>query len=201
MSLFKEVIAKGIKYDNHESDLYIPYTKETEALVRKYDKQDIAQRFKSQIDGKTWIDIPFAYEPYWERKQRLNPSKKTCTKKMKRVMSEYKHGKLRSGKGKKHKVKSRAQAIRIGLETLRDIGCDVKPYGNPAIADHFSRLYSLGEGIAFEILENMIEPSMEEARNFYYKSVGKLIGNGEIISDLEQEMVLEGFLHSFANVE
>lgn len=199
MSLFEEVISRGIPYEHHESDLYIPFTKETEKLVRNYNVS--AERFISQIDGKVWFDIPFVYEPYWEKKQRLvrkNPSKKVCKKKMGTVMHEFKTGKLRSGKGKKHKVKSRTQAIRIGLETLRDIGCGVKPYDNPVIADHFSRLYTLGEGIAFEILENIVEPTIEEARNFYYKAVGKLIGNGEITSELEQEMILEGFLHALS---
>jgi hypothetical protein len=48
------------------------------------------------------------------------PDKKPTTKAGKKaamheVMDEYKHGKLRSGSAKGPKVKSRAQAIAIGL--------------------------------------------------------------------------------------
>jgi hypothetical protein len=67
-NLYDEVIRLGIKHDHHESDLYIPYTPENMALARKYGKS--AQTFKSNVDGKTWIDIPFAYSPFWEKKQR-----------------------------------------------------------------------------------------------------------------------------------
>lgn len=38
------------------------------------------------------------------------------------VMHEYKHGRLHSGPGKKHKAKSRAQAIAIALSEARQRG-------------------------------------------------------------------------------
>ncbi len=45
-------------------------------------------------------------------------------KKMKKVMHEYKHGKLKSGRSGK-KVKSRKQAIAIGLSEARKAGARV----------------------------------------------------------------------------
>lgn len=48
--------------------------------------------------------------------------------KMKKVMSEYKQGKLKSGKigpGKGPKVKSRKQAVAIGLSEARKAGAKV----------------------------------------------------------------------------
>jgi len=49
-------------------------------------------------------------------------------KKVKKVMHEYKEGKLKSGKdGKGGKVKSREQAIAIGLSEARAAGAKVPP--------------------------------------------------------------------------
>jgi len=46
-------------------------------------------------------------------------------KKMSKVMREYKHGKLKSGRG--GKAKSRKQAIAIGLSEARRSGAKVPP--------------------------------------------------------------------------
>lgn len=51
---------------------------------------------------------------------------KKAQKKVKKVMHEYKKGKLKSGKGSK-KVKSRKQAIAIGLSEARKRGAKVPP--------------------------------------------------------------------------
>ena len=51
-------------------------------------------------------------------------AKKTVKKKMKKTMDEYKHHKLKSGRGGK-KVKSRKQAIAIGLSEARRAGADI----------------------------------------------------------------------------
>jgi hypothetical protein len=73
-SLWDEIEARGIPYDHHESDLYIPVTAETRELVSRYDKNRTATVFKSQTDGKMWFDIPFAYLPWWEKRTgRRNP--------------------------------------------------------------------------------------------------------------------------------
>jgi hypothetical protein len=50
-------------------------------------------------------------------------SKKSQAK-VKKVMDEYKHGKLKSGRSSK-KVKSRQQAIAIGLSEARKAGVNV----------------------------------------------------------------------------
>jgi hypothetical protein len=53
---------------------------------------------------------------------------KKAQKKVKKVMHEYKGGKLKSGKqGKGGKVKSRKQAIAIGLSEARKEGDKVPP--------------------------------------------------------------------------
>ena len=53
-------------------------------------------------------------------------SKKIVKKKMKRTMDEYKHHELKSGRSGK-KVKSRKQAVAIGLSEARRSGADIPP--------------------------------------------------------------------------
>jgi hypothetical protein len=55
-------------------------------------------------------------------------SSSKAQRKVKKVMHEYKHGALKSGKsGKGGKVKSRKQAIAIGLSEARKSGAKVPP--------------------------------------------------------------------------
>ena len=35
-------------------------------MVKKYGYE--FSSFTSNIDGKRWIDVPFAYEPFWKKK-------------------------------------------------------------------------------------------------------------------------------------
>lgn len=63
MDIFNEVVSRGVPYDNHYSDLYIPVTAETIELVSQCGDQ--ASMFLSAIDGKMWYDIPLAYTPFW----------------------------------------------------------------------------------------------------------------------------------------
>jgi len=71
-SIWAEVVARGIPYDTHESDLYIPVNDETRALVRGSGRSYTV--FFSSMDHKMWYDIPFAYEPWWEKRTgRRNP--------------------------------------------------------------------------------------------------------------------------------
>jgi hypothetical protein len=54
-----------------------------------------------------------------------NKSDAVTEKKMKKVMHEFKEGELRSSSGKK--VRSRKQAVAIGLSEAREAGGDVSP--------------------------------------------------------------------------
>ena len=64
LTLYKAAVALSIPVDNHESDLYLLLTPESARLCVAYDKTYTVSR--SQIDGKLWADIPFAYDPFWE---------------------------------------------------------------------------------------------------------------------------------------
>lgn len=69
-NIYKRAIAAGIPTENHCSDLYLPVTEETRRLVREYDHKKNVTAFRSQCDGRIWYDIPFAYSPFWEAKQK-----------------------------------------------------------------------------------------------------------------------------------
>ncbi len=76
LSLYKQLKRIGLKegrgaadeIGHHESDLYVKASPETRALVKASGRP--YSFFKSNVDGKTWIDVPFAYEPFWELKPR-----------------------------------------------------------------------------------------------------------------------------------
>lgn len=67
-SLYRDLQAAGIPTDHHESDLYVLDTPAARALIAKHGKR--GSGFTSQIDHKRWLDVPFAYEPFWEKKPR-----------------------------------------------------------------------------------------------------------------------------------
>lgn len=70
MSIWEQVETQGIEYGNHASDLYIPVNDQTRALVAAYEFKSNVTMFTSNVDGQLWYDIPFAYLPYWEAKQK-----------------------------------------------------------------------------------------------------------------------------------
>jgi hypothetical protein len=63
---YKALKALGVPMDSHESDFYVKATPEAVALVRASGWTHMF--FQSQIDGQTWIDVAFAFEPFWEAK-------------------------------------------------------------------------------------------------------------------------------------
>jgi len=64
MNLYEEIKKTGVEMDSHESDLYCLKTDETTAIIAKHDVS--SSMFYSE--GKLWYDIPFAYQPFWDKK-------------------------------------------------------------------------------------------------------------------------------------
>ena len=69
MTIYQELLAADVPLDNHESDLYALVTDASRAIVARYQHREIVKTFTSEVDGKLWYDIPFAYTPFWERRQ------------------------------------------------------------------------------------------------------------------------------------
>ncbi len=71
MSIYTELKEIGAVINSHCSDLYTPDTPEArEILERNGKKLDgwNVQRFQSE--GQWWLEVPFAYEPYWDNKSK-----------------------------------------------------------------------------------------------------------------------------------
>ena len=72
-TLFEEIVHRGIPYSSHESDLYIPCTEETRALLKEpwYLMHKLnATSFPNNCDERRrWYDISFAYQPWWEARE------------------------------------------------------------------------------------------------------------------------------------
>lgn len=70
LTLHAAIVAAGITTDHHESDLYFPVSPVAVTILDGYpDHKAIAKRFVSNTDGKAWVDVPFAYEPFWQAKK------------------------------------------------------------------------------------------------------------------------------------
>ena len=70
-SVYEDCVAAGVEMSNHYSDLYIPVNETTNAILKKYSQKSgcQAKTFVNKISKDLWYDVPFAYLPYWEKKQ------------------------------------------------------------------------------------------------------------------------------------
>lgn len=69
MTLYETLQSAGCEMDSHESDLYVRATAEATTILKRFPTQwENARAFTSQIDGKLWYDVPFAFQPWWERR-------------------------------------------------------------------------------------------------------------------------------------
>jgi hypothetical protein len=62
MDYYQKLIEAGCKVDNHESDLYAEATPLAIEITKDAQSRSF---FRSEVDGKQWLEIPFAYTPWW----------------------------------------------------------------------------------------------------------------------------------------
>jgi len=76
-TLYERLEEAGIEIDHHYSDLYFKKTDESMKILIEYKKEllELSKNnvitysiFTDQINKTLWIDVPFAYDPYWEEK-------------------------------------------------------------------------------------------------------------------------------------
>jgi hypothetical protein len=68
MSIYTDIKAADLPTDSHESDLYVKDSPEAREILAEHGKKVDGwnvQGFKSAIDGAHWLDIPFAFDPWW----------------------------------------------------------------------------------------------------------------------------------------
>lgn len=66
MNIYQQISDAGIPIDHHESDLYALVTPESTAIINKYAFKCNVKTFTG-TNGQRYYDIPFAYEPFWEK--------------------------------------------------------------------------------------------------------------------------------------
>lgn len=68
-TLYEALTAAGIETSNWQSDLYFPSTPESRAILANFPREKaIASGFTSNADRRLMIEVPFAFDPYWERR-------------------------------------------------------------------------------------------------------------------------------------
>jgi len=73
--IYDECVKRNIPCHNHASDLYIPVTVETEALVKHYKLRH--ECFQNRVEGGPWYDLPFQYKPWWTSKDKQGENHET----------------------------------------------------------------------------------------------------------------------------
>jgi hypothetical protein len=92
-NIHEEVKKLGVEISHHESDLYIPVTPETRALIARYKSRSNVTTFvektlpdtrpcvlcghvsRKQTAIRAWYDIPFAYQPFWDKVEQATRQK------------------------------------------------------------------------------------------------------------------------------
>jgi hypothetical protein len=76
MTLYEELTAASCVIDHHASDLYVKCTPKALAIIVDHVLlpgsllQKLPNKFVSNIDGSLWYDIPFAYDPFFNKPAR-----------------------------------------------------------------------------------------------------------------------------------
>ena len=72
MTLYQELKNAGCEMDSHCSDLYVKDTDCALEIIRIYESknaQTVSRKyFRSEVDGKLWIDLPFQFDLYWKKR-------------------------------------------------------------------------------------------------------------------------------------
>lgn len=70
LTLFDKIESAGVPHSHHYSDLYIPVNPVTRRLIAEYQYRDNVTQFVDNQTGEPWYDVPFAYIPFWEARQK-----------------------------------------------------------------------------------------------------------------------------------
>lgn len=64
---YDALVLARVRLDSHESDLYALATPISRAIIK--DSGWYCTSFTSQIDGRVWFEVPFAYQPWWDKRK------------------------------------------------------------------------------------------------------------------------------------
>lgn len=63
-NLYEACVEAKLEIDHHESNLYIKDCPVARALVYQY-------AYKLKLFSEGWLDVPFAYQPFWDAKTKV----------------------------------------------------------------------------------------------------------------------------------
>lgn len=68
LDLYTELVNAGVRVSGHESDLYVPITPLSKAIVLRVDPARLMRRseFTCLVTGERHWDFPFQYTPFWQ---------------------------------------------------------------------------------------------------------------------------------------
>ncbi|MFB1500790.1 hypothetical protein [Thiocapsa sp. N5-Cardenillas] len=70
-SLYDALRAAGVPIASHESDLYFEDSPQAREILARFPGQEkMAKGFRNQETSTAWLDVPFAFLPWWEKRQR-----------------------------------------------------------------------------------------------------------------------------------
>ena len=71
-TLYTRMVEAAIPVANHQSDLYVPVTPQSTAILKQYEQEAFRKvwycTFLNQVEGGQWYDIAFMYTPWWEQR-------------------------------------------------------------------------------------------------------------------------------------
>ena len=70
-TIYSALKAANCEIDSHESDLYVRDTETARTILVDWVRAGRVlsfSTFRCNRDGTSWLDIPFAYDPYWEQR-------------------------------------------------------------------------------------------------------------------------------------
>lgn len=68
MSIYTDLKKAGCEISNHESDLYVPVDDISTEIINRYEFKRTIRQFRSRLDDRMYYDIPFAFDPFWEKR-------------------------------------------------------------------------------------------------------------------------------------
>lgn len=72
-TVYTDMLAAGLVIGNHESDLYVSDTAEARAILERHGNTT-ASAFRDERDGGRALDVPFAFDPWWEARLAAAPA-------------------------------------------------------------------------------------------------------------------------------
>lgn len=67
-SVYDALKSAGCEMGNHQSDLHVEDTPKARQILNAWGARFTP--FNNEITGTTWLDVPFAYQPYWEMRRK-----------------------------------------------------------------------------------------------------------------------------------